>query len=361
MEEGGALMKTVLSTRPARTMLYLFIILAVLSSNYFVYRIEEMPAPPYMVFGTLFDLLVVIPLVTYFLIIRKKYSWKLVVLAILAGYFAGTRIIPSNQMEQFSYIPKVLIGFELLIGLIELYFVITITRKVMSGIRKFKQEKNSLIPFAMRARRNLYSQISPSPVTELYMSEWTMFYFAFWSWRKKKMGGPNVFTYHEKTGFTALNIMLIHAIALESVGFHYLLHQWNVWVAYIILILNIYTMIFLTSHIQGVRKQPFVLTDHELFLQVGITKGIVVPLENIKEILPYEGPAQPKAAELKETFEAYVADFVQEKPQFEIQLKEQQEYTLMYGIKRKASRILIRVDNPSKFYDKIRESISETA
>ncbi|MFC0189872.1 hypothetical protein ACFFJY_16315 [Fictibacillus aquaticus] len=354
-------MKTVLSTRPVRIILYLFIILAVLSSNYFVYRIEEMPAPPYMVFGSLFDLLVVIPLVTYFMIIRKKHSWKLVVLAVLAGYFAGTRIIPSAQMEQFSYIPKVLIGFELLIGIAELYFLIFIARKIINGIRKFKQDNNTNIPFAIRARRNLYSQISPSPVTELYMSEWTMFYFAFWSWRKKKTEGPNVFTYHEKTGFTAMNIMLIHAIALESVGFHYILHQWNVWMAYVILVLNIYTMIFLISHIQGVRKQPFVLTDQELVLQVGITKGIAVPLENIQEIRQYDGPDQPKPAELKETFEAYVADFVQEKPQFEILLNEPQDYKLMYGIKRKASRILIRVDNPSLFYDKIRESISETA
>ncbi|MFC7372901.1 hypothetical protein ACFQPF_14690 [Fictibacillus iocasae] len=350
--------KTILNTKPMRMFLYLFIITVVLLSNYFVYHIEKMPAPRYMVFASLFDLLVVIPLVTYFMIIRKKYSWKLVVLAVFAGYFAGTYIIPAEQMESFTAIPKVLIAFELLLIAVELYFLYFILKSVLLGPRSLKSHHDKNIPFAVRARRHVYSRLTPSPVSEIYMSEWMLFYFAFFSWRKKRADGSNIFTYHEKTGFTALNIMLIHAIALETIGFHYLLHQWNVYAAYIILALNMYTILFLVSHIQAVRKQPFVLNDKELILQVGITKGIVVPLENIQEFTKYDGPEQPGAKELKDTFEAFVADFVQEKPQFEIKLKEPQEYTLLYGFRRKASRILIRVDHPSSFDSIMRESLT---
>ncbi len=57
--------------------------------------------------------------------------------------------------------------------------------------------------------------------------------------------------------------MIIHATAIESIGFHYLLHQWNPVIAWILLILNVYAMIYFIAEIQAIRKNPIIITENK--------------------------------------------------------------------------------------------------
>lgn len=94
-----------------------------------------------------------------------------------------------------------------------------------------------------------------------------MFHYALFSWKKKlSIKHGDSFTYHQKTSVNAVYIMLIHAIAIESIGLHYWLHSWNAIVAYIILIANIYGILYFLAEINATRLTPFVLTDSHLML-----------------------------------------------------------------------------------------------
>ncbi|WP_313799309.1 hypothetical protein [Cytobacillus sp.] len=61
--------------------------------------------------------------------------------------------------------------------------------------------------------------------------------------------------------------------------------------------------------------------------------------------------------ELSNLFDARVIDFFQEKPQFEILLKEPQEANFIYGMKKEVKRIILNVDDPEAFYQAIQKSI----
>ncbi len=83
--------------------------------------------------------------------------------------------------------------------------------------------------------------------------------------------------------------MIIHATAIESIGFHYLLHQWNPVIAWILLILNVYAMIYFIAEIQAIRKNPLVVTEEQVIIQIGLGKKIVMPFTQIDNIAFYKG------------------------------------------------------------------------
>ena len=72
--------------------------------------------------------------------------------------------------------------------------------------------------------------------------------------------------------------MLIHAIAVESIGLHYLLHQWNVVIAFVLLLLNIYSILYFLAEIHATRLTPYLLTEDTLLLQTGFSKSMLLPL-----------------------------------------------------------------------------------
>ena len=55
--------------------------------------------------------------------------------------------------------------------------------------------------------------------------------------------------------------MIIHATLIESIGFHYLFHQWNPVVAWVLLTLNVYAMFYFLAEIQAMRKNPIIVTE----------------------------------------------------------------------------------------------------
>ena len=95
-----------------------------------------------------------------------------------------------------------------------------------------------------------------SKLVDVILTECKLIYYAFLSWREKVPTGKSVYSYHKKTGAIGVYIMIIHATIIESIGFHYLLHQWNPVIAWILLILNVYAMIYFIAEIQAMRKNP---------------------------------------------------------------------------------------------------------
>lgn len=83
--------------------------------------------------------------------------------------------------------------------------------------------------------------------------------------------------------------MIIHATVIESIGFHYLLHQWNPVIAWILLILNVYAMIYFLAEIQAMRKNPIVVTEEQVIIQIGLGKKVVLPFTQIDNIAFYKG------------------------------------------------------------------------
>lgn len=93
-----------------------------------------------------------------------------------------------------------------------------------------------------------------------------------------------MFTLHKKTSFIAFYLMLIHAIVQGSVGLHWFLHEKSILLSIVLLILNVYTVIFIIGEIQAVRLNPLDVSVKGIYVSLGLTKRIYIPYSEISEL-----------------------------------------------------------------------------
>jgi len=335
----------------------------VISSNILIYRLEwEAPLPTGVVLGSLFDFLITIPLLVYFFIIRKRLSLKYLLPVMIAGYGAAVLIIPQGYLSGYSFVKYILFAGEGAFFLMELYVVYKLMVKIPAIIKSFRANVTETLTFQNRMEQAWGQHMESSRMRDIFFSEMTMYYYSLFSWRKKPLSRENDeqnYTYHKKTGAIALYVMMIHALVLESIGFHFLLHSWNATVAIIALVINVYTLFFFLAEIQAIRLCPIMITDRYLHLQVGIMKQLTVPLEEIKSFHYYQGPEKLTKDEARHVFDATLPDFMKEKPTFELEFYHPVEAKFMYGFKKKVIKAHLRLDEPQQFYNALTAKINQ--
>ncbi|MGM0845304.1 MAG: hypothetical protein ACQEUT_10030 [Bacillota bacterium] len=337
-------------------MLFLSLTALIILCNFFAYRLEDVPEG--MVLGSIVDLMIVIPLMAYFFIIRRHHSAKILSFVIAAGYGAAWIIIPNEHLSSLPFFKYLLIAAEGAFLLLELYIAIKVIKalpKVWQHTKKLKETNSDFFPHRLETAIN--ENMSAPLFIKIYLTELSLFYYSLCSWKKKAVITQDSFTLHKKTSTIALYIMIIHAILIETIGLHYLLHQWNPLVSWILFFLNIYTVLFLLAQIQGFRLNPMIMTDDQLIIRIGFASRMNIPLKNIDFIHDYGGPEKLGKEEEKVTYKAIAPDFIEEKPQLEIVLKKPQTAHYLYGWTKTVSQVHIRLDEPTAFKQALTQKI----
>ncbi|HDR4479034.1 TPA: hypothetical protein QCQ09_000582 [Bacillus cereus] len=349
-------MNVTLSRR--RKGIWIGLVSLIMLSNYLLYALPIVPAAPKeVVLGSLLDCMFVIPIITYFFIIRKRYSLTYIVPVVIAGYIFARFIIPSDYLQDFSYVSYIIVAGEIAFVCLELFLLYKIVRKLPTIIKKYKEYKSEYSSFSYAIDAAFDATMKRNKLIDIIVTECKLIYYAFLSWREKVPEGEYVYSYHKKTGAIGVYIMIIHATLIESIGFHYLLHQWNPVIAWILLILNVYAMIYFIAEIQAIRKNPLNVTEEQVIIQIGLGKKIVIPFTQIDNIAFYKGDELLTAKEGKQVLDATVMEFIKEPATFEITLKEPVKAQLLYGFSKTVSRVHLNVDEERKFYDAVKEKL----
>ncbi|HDR7794431.1 TPA: hypothetical protein QCY19_003066 [Bacillus luti] len=328
----------------------------IMLSNYLLYALPIVPAAPKeVVLGSLLDCMFVIPVITYFCIIRKRYSLTYILPVIMAGYLFAKFIIPSDYLQTFSYVSYIIVAGEIAFVCFELFLLYKIVRMLPTIRKKYKEYKSEYSSFSYAIDAAFDDTMKRNKLIDIIVMECKLIYYAFLSWREKVPEGESVFSYHKKTGAIGVYIMIIHATLIESIGFHYLFHQWNPVVAWVLLILNVYAMFYFLAEIQAMRKNPIIVTEQKVIIQIGLGKKIIIPFIQIDKITFYKGELLKKE---KEVLDATVMEFIKEPPTFEIILKEPMKAQLLYGFSKTVSRVHLNVDEERKFYDVMTEKLN---
>ncbi|EJS07372.1 hypothetical protein CQ058_03545 [Bacillus sp. MYb56] len=329
----------------------------IMLSNYLLYALPIVPAAPKeVVLGSLLDFMFVIPVITYFFIIRKRYSLTYMFPVVIAGYVFARFIIPSDYLQAFSFVSYVIVAGEIVFVCFELFLIYKIIRVLPKIIKRYKEYRSEYSSFSYAIDAAFDATMKRSKAVSIILTECKLIYYAFLSWREKVPDGECTYSYHKKTGAIGVYIMIIHATVIESIGFHYLLHQWNPVIAWILLILNVYAMIYYLAEIQAMRKNPIVVTEEQVIIQIGLGKKVVLPFTQIDNIAFYKGESLT-AKEEKEVLDATVMEFIKEPATFEITLKEPVKVQLLYGFTKTVSRVHLNVDEKRKFYDAVTERL----
>ncbi|MGX5499476.1 hypothetical protein ACWKT9_09815 [Bacillus wiedmannii] len=327
-------------------------------SNYLLYALPIVPAAPKeVVLGSLLDCMFVIPVITYFFIIRKRYSLTYIFPVVIAGYIFARFIIPSDYLQTFSYVSYIIVVGEIAFVGLELFLLYKIVKVLPETIKRYKEYRREYSSFSYAIDAAFDATMKRNKLVDIIVTECKLIYYAFLSWRATVQEGESVYSYHKKTGAIGVYVMIIHGTLIESIGFHYLLHQWNPVIAWILLILNVYAMLYFLAEIQAMRKNPIIITEEQIIIQIGLGKKIVIPFTQIDKIVFYKGKPLKKEEE-KEVLDAAVMEFIKEPPTFEITLKEPVKAQLLYGSSKTVSRVHLNVDEERKFYDVVTEKLN---
>ena len=319
----------VISQNNKRSFLWISLLILVLGSNFLLYRspisafilTEEMK---WTIFGSLFDLAIIAPILILAVYGKRAFTIKRFIILMAGGLILARFLIPKQYITSFSGISYIgfaiegsLIVFELFLIFAELFLLYVFIRNIPSIIRKVKLSKLSplySLPISVKEKvRNL-------PIIHIVVSEILMFYYAFATWGKRLKNEDEIFTLHKNSSLIAFHILIIHSIVIETIGIHWWLHDKVFWLSIILLILNIYTIIFLISNIQVIRLNPVKVVNNHLYLSLGLVKKMVIPINQIASITT-DNILLKEKINTKTTIEFVARDLEEVNPHMILELK----------------------------------------
>ncbi|MBY0029460.1 beta-carotene 15,15'-monooxygenase [Priestia aryabhattai] len=331
--------------------------LLVISSNYVLYHssfgLQSLPANLNgVVIGSILDLSLVAPLL--FLAWQRKFSLKYFIVLMATGLIAARFITPSEYLASFQSVMWLGVGIEGILILFELSLLFMLVKNVPPILRRIK---SSSLPLLFSFSRAVNEKFPKQTFLHVLSSEMLMFYYAFGTWKKKPSAEVNTFTLYKRSSFITFQIMIIHAIVIETLGLHWLLHNTSVILSIVLLILNIYSIVFFLGDIQALRLNPLRVEDDRLYVSFGLSKRMEISFSDIAEIVEDAHILQQKVPNT--TIEFIARDFETVHPDLLLILKSPIEATLFMGIKKKYQQVAIRVDDPHAFKKIVKERLEK--
>lgn len=137
--------------------------------------------------------------------------------------------------------------------------------------------------FMERIPAALQGVISVEKAREMLSSEIAVVYYMLTG--KKSHQDKYSFSYHRFGGVISVYIVFIFLLLMEGAGTTILLHKLSVpIVERILLMLSVYSIIFLIAHIRAMKLRPVTVTDDALILRYGLLTTITVPFSQIIKI-----------------------------------------------------------------------------
>ncbi|WP_459988845.1 beta-carotene 15,15'-monooxygenase [Priestia megaterium] len=335
----------------------LFLLLLVISSNYVLYHssfgLQSLPADLNgVVVGSILDLSLLAPLL--FLAWQRKFSLKYFIVLMATGLVAARFIIPAEYFASFQSVMWLGVGIEGVLILFELSLLFMLVKNVSPILRRIK---SSSLPLLFSFSRAVNEKFPNQTFIHILCSEMLMFYYAFGTWKKQSSNEGNKFTLYKRSSFITFQIMIIHAIVIETLGLHWLLHNTSMTLSIVLLILNIYSIVFFIGDIQALRLNPLRVDDNHLYISIGLAKRMEIPFRDIAEIVEDAHILEQKIPST--TIEFIARDFETVHPDLLLTLKSPIEATLFMGIKKKYKRVAIRVDDPHAFKKIVKERLEK--
>lgn len=334
-----------------RNTIWLALLLLVVCSNIALYQtslyeITGANQSPDVVLGSLIDLLIVTPVLI--MLYLKKFSWKMAIAFIAAGCVLARVAIPNELLAPYEFITTGGLLIEAAIIAFELTVIIGFFIYLPKLVKAVRADNRP----TLFAYKSIVEKRSTNRLVHILADELLVFYYAFFSWRKKPTKG---ITLHKGSSYIALQVMVIHGLVLESLGLHWWLHSKAPVLSTILLILNIYGLFFLLADLQVTRLYPMRTTDKGIYISQGLMKRTYIEYAQIEAIIVDE--AQLKLKKQKNRAEFMCTDFEEVFPQLLLKMKAPQHVTFMYGFQKQYDYIAIKCDAPNELIATIQNKL----
>ncbi len=263
------------ATRFLPALLFGLLLGLVLLIEYFVIQHPDFSARPELPAAVTFDLLVGIPGLFYWLVVRRYRLPLTTVAAAFSGALAlGYYLIPAGQQQYLGWGSRSLVLLE---GAVIMLAVVNL-RRLWQAYAESAQHNADFVENLHAA----FTLVFGRPWAPL-VSELVMFRYALLGWRAgpEVLPGQLAFSTSRESGFRALIITLAGVSVVETAGVHLLLIRWSTAAALVALLLSAYTLLFLLAHLRAVPLRPVLLAGRRLTVRTGFLWRLEVPAEAV--------------------------------------------------------------------------------
>jgi|GEM_PF-715150 len=314
-----------------RTALFAVFSLATITAWYFMLRSNlAAQRPGVALFGAAFDLMVTIPVLYYFLVVRRTGAKPATIAGVLVFCAtAAAHIVPTGNYPLTKFLPLIAAPLELAV-------IAMIFARVRAALR---QSLHGDTADPIEAFRNAASAvIGDNFVAAVLVSEIATFYYGLFSWRRKATETESTLTFYKDSGWGTIVGGLVLAIVAESTAVHLWLSGHSPLAAWVMTGLDFYGIVWLLGDLQGFRLRPSHLGEASLHLEFGLRWRGDLGSSDIETV------ARAAATTPKKSLKLALAG----EPQMLIQLRGESTFQGMYGLRRTRKSILIRVDQPER-------------
>ncbi len=296
---------------------------------------------PELATGITYDLTLTTSLLYLFLIWKTKIPKTTVVPFFVVGIIIASYILPADQQFHLGLIKTWVLPF---VEISVLSFVGFSVYKTVKTFRKMKNQDSDVLTVLQKTSDKMFGI---PLLANAIAFEIAVFYYGLIRW-KKFAQSSNTFSYHKNSGKTALFLVIIFIIAIETVVLHILVAQWNVIIAWILTASSAYVLIQIFGHFKAIFQRPIEVIGDKLLVRYGLFGGAEIDLGNIKTVT--SAAIKPNnMTGVKQV--SLLADL--EQFNTKIELNESASFSGFYGIKDEFKTLLLFVDEPEKFRELI--------
>ena len=304
-------------------------------------------SPELLSIGITFDLLITAPLI-YLLLIRKTSISNLTLVPVLiVGMIVGTLLLPPENQYYLRMFKTWVFPF------IEISIISFAIFKVSQAIRLYKQNHNSAVDFHTTLKQTCH-QLFPAGVVMPIVTEISVFYYGFISWKKRELKSHE-YSYHKESGSVGLLIGILFLVMIETFVFHILISSWSEVAAWILTFLSVYSGFQLFGFARSMSKRPIVMKKDKLFLRYGIMNETTIELSNIRSV-----EVTTKDITLGKLTRSLSILGSLESHNVMIILKEPRKLIGLYGITREFQNLVLHIDRKQTFVDEITQALKQT-
>ncbi len=313
---------------------WLFAVLAVCTYTAVFYMARSPRAlmhPAAIGFGGLADLLITVPALFYFLVVRTGFSsWMTLVLIFFAGARAAGFILTATEQAYLPALRWLGIPFELWV--------------IASIVRRFRRMDRSG-DGVTRIRAASQALFRYEWLSRLFASELEVFYYAMFSWRTRPdtRAGYRAFSYAEASGWGIFSLIIGAGVFFESVPMHLILHRWSAAAAWIMSALDIYGLIWVIALSRALHLRPILVGADHILIRIGLVWEVDFRRDQVAAIHRISGPAPNRKAP------GFLSAVFLNEPQYLIELKEPVVARGLLGRTREVTRIALAVDDSPRF------------
>ncbi|MFN0131849.1 MAG: hypothetical protein ACKVW3_04840 [Phycisphaerales bacterium] len=283
------------------------------------------PDAPLVAAAAALDLTLTVPALVCFLLVRaRRAPWIILVPTFILGYTIARALLPATQTSFLDTIGLLIFPAE---AIVIAWLVGQAIRGFSGGAEGDLYDRLNAAAFRM-TRRALPAGILATEVGLLIAAL-----------RPAPRPSPDGFTMHRTATYGPVVAGLIMAIAVESVAVHFLVRIWSHTAAWALTASSIYAFLWLVGDARAIAQRTTTFTRDTLRLRLGLRWSADVPLDQIETCSTWRG-APPKGSR---------AIALLGTPNVHLALKSPIDVKGVYGLRRRATQLFVRVDEPDEF------------